>query len=176
MMSSPKWVALVRLFGWMMIESERTLIGILLSICGKHLSGSDSDWSAKTEQLVDELLLQGFDRETALCALNWLAELTTPTLTADMQATSTRVLSENERMLLPEKDIKLLFFMEKEGLIPPEIREQVITSVLSVYQLGVRQSVLLWVTYLVLCADPALDERRQRMELMLVEKCRGGVH
>lgn len=157
-----------------MTDSEEELLDMLLQLCShKKLAGQK--FELDYDELLPELEKQGFDRSVVLSALDWISDLATELDSEESNGKSTRVFSAQECAVLNAGARNCLIKLENMGILNPVTRERVIDQIMALRNLGVENSLVKWVTYLVLCSHPEQSVQRDRMELFVADQFLGGI-
>ncbi len=157
-----------------MDEFEDDLLDTLMQLC-KHGKLIDAKIELDYEELLPELIGQGFDPATVLNALDWIRDLLAALYPQETSASSTRVFSPEECDLMDAEARNCLIKLENVGILNPVTRERVIEQVMALRKKGVGNSLVKWVAYLVLSAHPGQDIALNRMELFVADRFSGGM-
>jgi Smg protein len=88
---------------------------------------------------------------------------------------SMRVFSSEECIVLDLDARNCLIKLENMGILSPVTRERVIEQVIGLRKMGLENSLVKWVAYLVLCSHPEQAVALDRLELFVADTFLGGM-
>ncbi len=157
-----------------MTENEEELLAMLMQICSySHVSGLKKELNY--EVILPELERQGFEKSTVLSALDWISDLVTDLDQEEGSQNSIRVFSSQECALLDTESRNCLIKLENMGILNRVTRERVIEQAIALRKMGLENSLVKWVTYLVLCSHPEQEVALDRLELFVGDTFLGGM-
>jgi Smg protein len=155
-------------------SEDEELLDMLMQLC-EHSKLSEAQIELDYDELLPELVGQGFDQSTVLSALDWIHDLVVELDEEEPRTTGIRVFSTEECAVMDADARNCLIKLENMGILNPVTRERVIEQVMGLRKAGLGNSLVRWVAYLVLSTHPGHETALERMELFVADTFSGGV-
>jgi Smg protein len=150
---------------------KQTVVDVLMYLF-ENIIGDETHVDPERDLIVNRLEQLGFPQREILRAFNWLEDL------ADIQydpnsdepgANSTRIYSDQEKLILDQECIGFLISLEETGILTPITRELILDSVVTLdVELDIEE--LKWIAMIVLYSYPGEENAYLWMESMVFDQ------
>lgn len=154
---------------------ENSVLNIIMYLFKYHMH-DDCEFDLDQDRLVLHLEDIGFPRNNIIRAFSWLANLAQQETDSPItiRENTIRVFSDYEYNALGYSHCRLIMSLEQQGILNPTTRELVINQLLELEYEGIDESLVKWVTLIVLF-NQREPESLSSMEFLVLDETVGGL-